>query len=142
MTMLRYNIQTGANGSIVIPTTPFAIGEEVEVLLLEKHRDSPPLDDDWQPDPAAVRRFRESWESLPAIETTDEEIDQLREERLQKIVAEHSRIADQTPEEWQTAVDDFMSSWKDCLKGVPHMTAKEIRAERLEKKYGQRGGNE
>ena len=33
MTMVQYNVQAGANGSILIPTTPFAIGEEVEVVL-------------------------------------------------------------------------------------------------------------
>ena len=47
--------------------------------------------------------------------------------------------------ERQSAFEDFMTSWKGCLKGVPHMTAKEIRAERLEKKYGQyrkEGGEE
>ena len=58
------------------------------------------------------------------------------EKRQQRIAAEKARIMDQTPEEWQAAVDDFVTSWKGCLKGVPHMTAKEIRAERLEKKYG------
>jgi hypothetical protein len=49
---------------------------------------------------------------------------------------------DCTPEEWDAAFDDFMTSWEGCLKGVPHMTAKEIRTERLEMKYGQRGGTE
>ena len=107
MTMIRYNIQTGENGSIVIPTTPFAMGEEVEVVLKEKYREAPS-----------------------------------RNERRARIAAERAKITDRTPEEWQVAVDDFMTSWKGCLKGVPHMTAKEIRAERLEQKYGQRGENE
>ena len=31
--MIQYNINVGENGSIVIPKTPFAIGEEVEVVL-------------------------------------------------------------------------------------------------------------
>jgi len=39
-------------------------------------------------------------------------------------------------EKERKAAEDFMTSWDGCLKGVPHMTAKEIRAERLEKKYG------
>ena len=71
----------------------------------------------------------------------EEEINHQREERRQRMAVERTRIKDRTPEEWQAAVDDFMISWKGCLKGV-HMTAKEIRAERLEKKYGQRGENE
>ena len=107
MTMIRYNIQTGENGSIVIPATPFAVGEEVEVVLMEKYREI-----------------------------------QSQKERLARRAVERAKIMDRTPEEWQTAIDDFMTSWKGCLKGVPHMTAKEIRAERLEKKYGQRGKNE
>ena len=72
----------------------------------------------------------------------EEEIDQQQEERRQRIETEKARIMNRTPEEHQAAVDDFMKAWKGCLKGVPHMTAKEIRAERLEKKYGQRGGEE
>ena len=52
------------------------------------------------------------------------------------------RIVEQTPEERKVAFEDFMASWKGCLKGVPHMSAKEIRAERLEKKYGKRGSEE
>jgi hypothetical protein len=51
--------------------------------------------------------------------------------------ARRSKIMERTPEERQAAFDDFMKAWEGCLKGVPHMTAKEIRAERLEKKYGQ-----
>ena len=47
---------------------------------------------------------------------------------------------DRTPEERQAAIGEFMEAWRGCLEGVPHMTAKEIRAERLEKKYGQHGG--
>jgi len=58
---------------------------------------------------------------------------------LQRIVAGQAKIENQTSEEWQVAVNDFLTSWKGCLKDVPHMTAKEIRAERLEKKYGQHG---
>jgi lipase chaperone LimK len=90
----------------------------------------------------AVRRFHESRKSLSTVEITDEEIEQLKHERRQRIAVEKARIMEQTPEEWQAAVDDFMTAWKGCLKGVPHMTAKEIRAERLERKYGQHGETE
>ena len=41
-------------------------------------------------------------------------------------------------EEFHAAVRDFKKEWRGCLKGIPHMTAKEIRAERLETKYGNR----
>ena len=77
------------------------------------------------------------------VVSVDEAIDQQqRGECRQRMSAERTRIVDRTPDEWQAAVDDFMTSWKGCLKGAPHMTAKEIRTERLEKKYGQRGENE
>jgi hypothetical protein len=84
MTMIRYNIQAGANGAILIPATPFAVGMEIEVALIEKN----------------------------------------------------GKYKEKNPKEREAAFDEFMVSWKGCLKGVPHMTAKEIRAERLEKKYG------
>jgi len=86
MTMVRYNIQTGENGAVLIPETPFAAGVEVEVVLAEKHAESPsaenrPSDDGWRPNPEAVRRFHESRKSLPPVEITDEEIEQLKHER-------------------------------------------------------------
>jgi len=80
MTMLRYNIQTGANGSVVIPTTPFADGAEIEVVVLG-HESGLPIEDDWQPDPETIRRFREWHKALPAVEITDEEIEKLKQER-------------------------------------------------------------
>jgi hypothetical protein len=62
--------------------------------------------------------------------------DQQQAERQQRMAAQRARILERTPEERQAAAEKFMKTWKGCLKGVPHMTAKEIRAERLEKKYG------
>ena len=86
MTMVRYNIQTGANGSVVIPTTPFADGAEIEVVVLG-HETGLPLEDDWQPDPEAIRRFREWHKALPAVEITDEEIERLKcERRMRKLL--------------------------------------------------------
>jgi len=86
MTTLQYNILTGANGSIVIPTTPFPFGKEVEVVL-----------------------------RMP------------KEER-------HSKP---TEEQRKAAGKQFFETWDGLLEGMPDMTAKEIRAERLERKYGQ-----
>ena len=49
-----------------------------------------------------------------------------------------SKTSERTPEERRIAIEKFMETWAGCLEGMPHMTAKEIRAERLEKKYGHR----
>ena len=46
-------------------------------------------------------------------------------------------IDDQTEEERRAAGRKFFDSWNGALKGARDMTAKEIRAERLERKYGQ-----
>ena len=86
MTMLRYDIQTGANGSIVIPTTPFAVGEQIEVVLLEKYRDDQPLDDEWRTDPTRlmpngktpVEDFLNFCEELNLPPMTDEEVEQAK----------------------------------------------------------------
>ena len=43
---------------------------------------------------------------------------------------------EQTEEERKAAARRFYESWNGLLVGAPDMTAKEIRAERLEKKYG------
>jgi len=68
--------------------------------------------------------------------------DQLKSERQPRIEAEKARIMDRTPEERRAAAEKFLKAWKGCLKGVPHMTTKEIRAKRLEKKYGQQGDSQ
>jgi hypothetical protein len=83
--MIQYNVQAGANGSILIPTTPFAIGEEVEVVL----------------------------------RVSKEEND------------------DQTKQRQKAAGQRFFDTWNGLLEGMPDMTMKEVRAERLERKYGQ-----
>ena len=44
--------------------------------------------------------------------------------------------AEQTEEERKVAAKKFIESWDGLLKDAPNMTAKEIRAERLERKYG------
>ena len=90
MTTLHYNIQTGINGSILIPTTPFATGEEIEVVLTKKYREPQPLDDDWQPDPTQilpngktpVEDFLDFCKELNLPSLTDKEIDQIRFDAL------------------------------------------------------------
>jgi hypothetical protein len=86
MTMIRYNIQVGANGSIMIPSTPFAVGEEVEIVL------QTPKDANcgWQPDPArimpngktALGDFLDFCKELNLPPMTDEEVDQIRFDAL------------------------------------------------------------
>ena len=74
------SVETGANGSIVIPTTPLPFGEEVEVMLRMPKREK---------------------QSEPT-------------------------------EERKAAGKKFFDTWDGLLEGMPDMTAKEIRAERLE----------
>ena len=82
MTMIQYNVQVGANGSIMIPTTPFAFGEEIEVVLRVPKEESHSSDDDWRPNPEAVRQLIENRRFT--IDITDEEIEQLKHERRMK----------------------------------------------------------
>ena len=54
---------------------------EIQAERLEKkYGAGQPLDDDWRPDPAAMRQFFESRKS-PVVELTDEEIEKLKHER-------------------------------------------------------------
>jgi len=48
-----------------------------------------------------------------------------------------SESVKRTPEERRIAIEKFMETWAGCLEGMPPMTAKEIRAERIKKKYGE-----
>jgi hypothetical protein len=81
MTMIQYNIHVGENGSIVIPTTPFALGEAVEVVLR-----TPRDDDAWQSEPTrilpngktAVDDFLDFCKELNLPSLTDEEVDQAK----------------------------------------------------------------
>jgi len=57
------------------------ITAEIRAERMEKkYGAGQPFDDDWRPDPAAVRQFFESRKSL-AVELTDEEIEKLKHER-------------------------------------------------------------
>jgi len=86
MSTLQYATQVSSEGYISLP--PEFYGREVVVSAVKeqnrsgkKHGINQPPDNDWRPDPAAVRRFHESRKSLPAVEITDEEIEQLKHER-------------------------------------------------------------
>ena len=144
MTMLSYPVHISVSGEV--SPIPDWLGGEVDAKIYierpqKKYEDEQPFDD-W-PTPTDEQLEKMYTMCRGCLEgMTQDDFDQLREERIKRETAEHTRIAEQTPEEWQAAVDDFMTSWKGCLKGVPHMTAKEIRAERLERKYGQHGRNE
>ena len=81
MPLLQYETRVSPDGHITLP--PEFYGRNVVVSMDERtdvHADQP-FDDDGQPDPEAVRRFIESRELLPAVEITDEEIEQLKHER-------------------------------------------------------------
>jgi len=105
--------------------------------------DDQSFDDDWQPAPTRilpngktpVEDFLDFCKERNLPSLTDEE------ERRRRIAAEKARIMNRTPEERRAAAERFMKAWEGCLEGVPHMTAKEIRAERLEKKYGNNNEN-
>ena len=86
MTMIRYNIQTGANGSIVIPSTPFAVGEEVEVVLMEKYREHQAKTPTRTGvvDKTPEQDFLDFCEELAMPSLNDDEVDQLKYERLNR----------------------------------------------------------
>ena len=82
MTTLRYSIQAGTNGSVLIPTTPFAIGERIEVILMGKSSELQSLDDDW-PNPTDEQLEKMYAMCCGVLEgMTREEFDRLREERI------------------------------------------------------------
>ena len=81
MPILQHETWVSPEGHITVP--PEFYGHKV-VVSMDKRTDvnaDQPFDDDWQPVPATVHQFMESWELLPAVEITDEEIEQLKHER-------------------------------------------------------------
>ena len=86
MTMLQYETQVPLGGAITLPQE--FCGRKVVVSADakpdrtgKKSGTNHARDDGWRPDPAAIRRFHESRKLLPAVEITDEEIEQLKHER-------------------------------------------------------------
>ena len=84
MTMIRYNIQTGANGSVLIPTTPFADGAEIEVVVrekYEKYREKMPVRSDLA-GKTPEQDFLDFCEELAMPSLSDDEVNQIKYERL------------------------------------------------------------
>ena len=76
MPILQFETQVSLDGHLTVP--PEFYGHKV-VVSMDKRTDV--NDDDGRPDPEVVRRFLESRDLLPAVEITDEEIEQLKHER-------------------------------------------------------------
>jgi len=84
MTMIRYNIQTGANGSVLIPTTPFGDGAEIEVVLVERYRkyEGKKLTYSEVSDKTPEQDFLDFCEELAMPNMSDDEVDRVKYERL------------------------------------------------------------
>lgn len=78
MSRLQFETQVSPEGLITLPPIPELHGHKI-VVSVEKIRDRP-LEDDWRPDPSAVREFFGSRKPL-AEELTEEEIERLKRER-------------------------------------------------------------
>ena len=83
MPILQYETRISPEGYITLPPLPEYRSRKVIVSV----RDHDPFDDDdddnWEPDPADVRRFMDFIENQPPIaaDISDEEIEQLKHER-------------------------------------------------------------
>ena len=88
MPILQYETQVSPEGFVTLPAIPEYHGRKV-VVRIEDGDDWPtPTDEQLEKmhknlrsDPVAVHRFHESRKSLPAVEITDEEIEELKHER-------------------------------------------------------------
>ena len=84
--MTTFHFQTHVSDSGVITLPPEYRNRKVAVVLVEeqgesekKYRANRLSDDDWQPDPVAVRKLIES--RTFTVDITDEEIEKLKHER-------------------------------------------------------------
>ena len=138
MTTFHFQTHVSDSGVITLPLLPETFyGENVTVKVDVNNQ---PLENDGQSDSAeflpngkmAVEDCLAFCQELNLPPLTDEEAEALKYERRMK-AEERTK---QTPEKRQAAVEKFMKAWRGCLKGEPPMTVAEIRAGRLEKKYG------
>jgi len=75
MPILQYETQIAKDGSITLPLMPEYHSRKV-VVSVQEHDSLD--DDDWEPDPAAVRWL---FENRIKVDITDEEIERLKHER-------------------------------------------------------------
>ena len=75
MPILQYETQIAKDGSITLPLMPEYHSRKVVVSVREYDLLD---DDDWEPDPAAVRWL---FENRIKVDITDEEIERLKHER-------------------------------------------------------------
>jgi hypothetical protein len=85
--MIRYNTQVGENGAIMIPATPFAFGEEVEVVLQTPEASrtgtdkKPSIKAKRKATPAEVQKFMDTcYGCLEGL--SDEEFEQIKMKRI------------------------------------------------------------
>ena len=79
MTTFQYHVRTGENGSIVIPSTPFAAGETIKIIVEKELPDESVDEDDWHFDPRAIQEMFDERISCPDL--TDEDIERFKHER-------------------------------------------------------------
>ena len=87
MPILQYETRISPEGYITLPPLPEYHSRKVIVSVDDgPFDDDVDDDDDWEPDPADVRRFMDFIENQPPIapDITDEEIAQLKHERRMK----------------------------------------------------------
>jgi len=84
MAMVQYSIHVGENGSVVIPATPFTVGEEVEVVLRTSKDDSRQFEPvKIQPNgKTPVDDFLDFCKELNLPPLTDEEVEKIRFDAL------------------------------------------------------------
>ena len=81
MPILQYETRISPEGYITLPPLPEYCSRKVIVSVDDDPFDDD--DDDWEPNPADVRKFMDFIESQPPIaaDISDEEIEQLKHER-------------------------------------------------------------
>ncbi len=123
MTTLEYKTHISADGAVA--PIPGWTGGEAEAVIVVR----PPESEDRA---KAVEEFLQLMgclKDMPGKILVSKK--QIRSSRLEE------RYGEQTEEQRKEAGRKFFETWDGLLEGMPDRTMKEIRAERLEKKYGQ-----
>jgi hypothetical protein len=128
MQTLRLTARISPTGEITVPPIPDWQGDaaETEIVVL-----LPETEERKAKRAAAIKQFfslKGCLKDFPDKEFINAK--QIRTMRLEE------RYGDKTPEQKKAAAQKFFDTWNGALEGMPDMTMKEIRMERLEKKYG------
>jgi len=131
VSILQYETQVSPEGYITLPPMPEYRDRRVAVYVDERKDEMPHLE---IADKTPEQNFLDFSEELAMPALSDDNVDRMKDER--HTIGQDREPLSETEEQRRAAGQKFFDTWNGLLEGMPDMTMKEIRAERLERRHG------